>query len=430
MKMGRNDPSTPSIHAELGRVLDPVEQNRLARETRREGEARAAAATEARGGGGGGSARRRRDGLTHPPRRRRHPPPGARRLLAASPRVCGVVIGIPLSLVGSHGCSMFARGSPKLSTRLLAVANGTKKKCSPKCSGAAKTSPRSHLAEGTYNVTSLDLAKRDIPDLEDETLRQIEDREGFVDLIEEAEENDNRTSPYWYAVRPPHIRGLGVGTLRSLTLKGLTVLRQDFLNTDLPSLEDLHIGECTIAASIRVTSDAMPRLRHLDITDVAVMANDTKAGIDVLADELRTLRVSCYWGSSTEPPPTSDEFEMFRLPARFRASFTAYSSFRLRAPKLRVFDWRCCYADEVRVESVGRLSDVVVELAAGRKPRTTDEELSYVTVEQRDKLMTDILRGLMPGLQPLTGRNVKRKCVRRDDRWVCFEITNAMRILS
>ena len=48
----------------------------------------------------------------------------------------------------------------------------------------------------------------------------------------------------------------------------------------------------------------------------------------------------------------------FLLSSRFRASFTSYASFRLRAQKLWVFDWRCCYTDEVRVESVGRLSDV------------------------------------------------------------------------
>nr|CAB3468865.1 unnamed protein product [Digitaria exilis] len=35
--------------------------------------------------------------------------------------------------------------------------------------------------------------------------------------------------PHWYAVRLPRIHGASVDTLRSLTLDGLTVLRQEFL---------------------------------------------------------------------------------------------------------------------------------------------------------------------------------------------------------
>ncbi|GJM97601.1 hypothetical protein PR202_ga14537 [Eleusine coracana subsp. coracana] len=203
--------------------------------------------------------------------------------------------------------------------------------------------------------------------------------------------------PYWYAVRPPQLRGSGVSTLRSLTLKGPTVLCQDFLLAELPSLEHLHIGECTIAASINITSENMPRLRHLVIKDVCVMTKDTRAEINVLADELRTLRVSCETWSSTNPMTTDeDKLEAFCLRVRFQASFTTYSSFRLRAPRLRVFNWSCTYADEVCIESVGHLSDVVIKLAAGLKPRQYNEEVSYVTVDQRDKLMTDILtfRGL------------------------------------
>lgn len=74
-----------------------------------------------------------------------------------------------------------------------------------------------------------------------------------------------------------------------------------------------------------------------------------------------------------------------------------------------MFEWRCCYADEVCVESVGRLSSVAVEIAAGRVPRRFGDEGSRdVTVQQRDKLMTDILQGLMPGLQPRTWKDVKR----------------------
>ncbi|GJM97603.1 hypothetical protein PR202_ga14539 [Eleusine coracana subsp. coracana] len=102
-------------------------------------------------------------------------------------------------------------------------------------------------------------------------------------------------------------------------------------------------------------------------------------------------------------------------------------TFRLRGPRLRVFNWSCTYADEVCIDSVGHLSDVVIELAAGRKPMQYDEELSYVTVDQRDKLMRNILQGLMPGLRPLKWDDIKRyalKCVQRDDRWMCFELTN------
>ncbi|CAN6162919.1 unnamed protein product [Urochloa humidicola] len=228
--------------------------------------------------------------------------------------------------------------------------------------------------------------------------------------------------PYWYAVRPPRIHGPGAGTLRSLTLQGLTVLHQRFLLTSLPSLEDLHIGKCTLPDSIAITSDAMPRLKHLDIADVSVVSRGTRAGISVLANELRTLRVSCYGYSSTESRSDPD---WFLLPARFSASFTSYSCFRLRAPRLQVFEWRCCYADEVCIESVGRLLDVAVEIADGRMPRTSDEERTFVSTEQRDKLMTDILQGLVPGLKPRSWGNVKRKCVQHGDKWLCFQITSA-----
>lgn len=70
--------------------------------------------------------------------------------------------------------------------------------------------------------------------------------------------------------------------------------------------------------------------------------------------------VSCHDGGKPDPPSSH---EMLCVETLFRASFTEYSYFRLRAPKLRVFDWRCCYAKEVRVDAVGRhLSDVVIEL--------------------------------------------------------------------
>jgi hypothetical protein len=96
-------------------------------------------------------------------------------------------------------------------------------------------------------------------------------------------------------------------------------------------------------------------------------------------------------------------------PRRFCASFTPYSSFRVRAPTLRVFDWRCCYADEIYIENIGHRWNVVVELAAGQKVRRKyHEEVSYVTVDQRDGLMRNILQGLMLGLWSLNWEDVKR----------------------
>ncbi|KAG2538672.1 hypothetical protein PVAP13_9NG419870, partial [Panicum virgatum] len=205
---------------------------------------------------------------------------------------------------------------------------------------------------------------------------------------------------FWYAVRPPHIHGTSATTLQSLKLQGLTVLRQDFLLAALPSLEDLFIGDCTLPASIAITSDAMPRLRHLDIVDVSVMMRDTKAGISVLADELRMLRMSCHGYSSTESPSDPKWF-LLGLGSRFRASLTSYASFRLRAQRLWVFDWRCCYTDEVRVESVGRLSDVT-------DSRTAHKETWFVFKEYRDdKLMWDILQDLMRVLKPRSWGDVQ-----------------------
>ncbi|KAF8696348.1 hypothetical protein HU200_037257 [Digitaria exilis] len=224
---------------------------------------------------------------------------------------------------------------------------------------------------------------------------------------------------YSYALRPPRIHGPGVDTLRSLTLHGPTVLCQQGLllltGLLLPSLQDLHIAQCTLATSIDITSDAMPRLKHLDITDVSVMTDRTRAAINVLADGLRTLRMSCHMWSATEPP---SQRQMFSLRSLFQARFTTYSSFHLRAPRLQVFEWRCCYTDELRIESVGRLSGVAVEIAAGKVTRRFgDEGIRYVTIEQRDKLMTDILHGLMPGLQPRTWKDVKGYYY-----LICFEI--------
>ena len=187
------------------------------------------------------------------------------------------------------------------------------------------------------------------------------------------------------------------------------MVREDFplAATMFPSLEDLHIGECTLAASMSVTSDTMPRLKHLRFTDVSVRTDDTKAAVTVLADDLRTLRMSCRWYSKTESP---SEPLLFLCHSGVTAVFTKYSLFRLRAPKLAVFEWRCCYADEVRIEAVGRLSDVAIEADAGRTrtPTPIGTEPKYMIIQQRDKLVTDILQGLMPGLQPRTWKDVTR----------------------
>jgi hypothetical protein len=88
------------------------------------------------------------------------------------------------------------------------------------------------------------------------------------------------------------------------------------------ALEDLHIGECTLAASMSVTSDTMPCLKHLRFTDVSVRTDDTKAAITVLADDLRTLRMSCRWYSKTESP---SEPLLFLCHSGVTAVFTKYS---------------------------------------------------------------------------------------------------------
>jgi hypothetical protein len=214
--------------------------------------------------------------------------------------------------------------------------------------------------------------------------------------------------PFSFAVRPPRIHGPGLNALRSLTL-GDVVVREDFplVVTVFPSLEDLHIKGCILTVSMTISSDTMPRLKHLRFTEVSVTADDTKAAITVLADDLRTLRMSCRRCSYTESPSKP---LMFMCDGDGMAAFTKYSLVRLRAPKLAVFEWRCCYADEVRVDAVGRLSNVAIEIAAGRTRTRAPigTEPKFVTVQQRDKLMTDILQGLMPGLQPRTWKDVTR----------------------
>uniref|UniRef100_A0A0E0DVP1 F-box domain-containing protein n=1 Tax=Oryza meridionalis TaxID=40149 RepID=A0A0E0DVP1_9ORYZ len=93
---------------------------------------------------------------------------------------------------------------------------------------------------------------------------------------------------------------------------------------------------------------------------------------------------------------------------------------RLRAPKLRLFDWRCCYAKEVRVDAVGRhLSDVVIELFAGRLPRCYNEAKRFLQMEDCDKLMNHILQGIMPG----RWKYVQRNFIERDELRLRCEIT-------
>ncbi|EEE66249.1 hypothetical protein OsJ_22431 [Oryza sativa Japonica Group] len=130
---------------------------------------------------------------------------------------------------------------------------------------------------------------------------------------------------YWYAVRPPRVRGPGVTSLRWLALDGLTVLRpSDFLSTVVfPSLEGaehrrLHApGQHRHHVRHHAAAQAPPHhRRHL-------MSATTKAGIAVLADELREIRVSCR--CPTEPMSSSSPAAYHLLP-RFRALFTRYSS--------------------------------------------------------------------------------------------------------
>ncbi|CAD6338532.1 unnamed protein product [Miscanthus lutarioriparius] len=205
---------------------------------------------------------------------------------------------------------------------------------------------------------------------------------------------------FWYAVRPPHIHGAGVNALRYPTLLGHGGAR------GLPARHH----RVPVTASISISSDTLPRLKHLRFTNVSVRTDDTKAAITLLADDLRTIRMSCRRYSKTESP---SEPVLFLCHSGVTAVFTKYSLFRLRAPKLAVFEWRCCYADEVRIEAVGCLSDVAIEVAAGTMPTPTPivTEPKYMTIQQRDKLMTDILQGLMPGLQPRTWKDVSSKRV-------------------
>uniref|UniRef100_A0A0E0PSJ4 F-box domain-containing protein n=1 Tax=Oryza rufipogon TaxID=4529 RepID=A0A0E0PSJ4_ORYRU len=215
----------------------------------------------------------------------------------------------------------------------------------------------------------------------------------------------------WYSVRPPHVHGPGASALKSLTFKdSFMVLHPGYLqDTAFPSLEELHISGCTLSGSIEITSATMPRLKHLRIADVSVVSLGTAAAIAVLADELTTLRVSCHDGGKPDPPSSH---EMLCVETLFRASFTEYSCFRLRSPKLRVFEWRCCYAKEVRVDAVGRhLSDVVIELFAGRLPRCYNEAKRFLQMEDCDKLMNDILQGIMPGRWKYVQRKFVDKCI-------------------
>ncbi|KAL6618653.1 hypothetical protein ACP70R_033792 [Stipagrostis hirtigluma subsp. patula] len=92
---------------------------------------------------------------------------------------------------------------------------------------------------------------------------------------------------------------------------------------------------------------------------------------------------------------------MYRRSPSARAGHTVYSSVHLRAPKLRVLRWRVCWAYEVRIHSVGRLSDVAVELAYGVMPTIRPEKPRTITMEEAQALTRSILAGLLPGLRHL-----------------------------
>nr|CAB3464256.1 unnamed protein product [Digitaria exilis] len=72
---------------------------------------------------------------------------------------------------------------------------------------------------------------------------------------------------------------------------------------------------------------------------------------------------------------------------------------RVLAPRLRVLTWRVCWAYEVRIDSVGLLTDVAVELACGVMPRILPEVVRTITKEEARALMRSILAGLYPGLR-------------------------------
>jgi hypothetical protein len=90
---------------------------------------------------------------------------------------------------------------------------------------------------------------------------------------------------------------------------------------------------------------------------------------------------------------------MYRRTLCPRAGHTVYSFVHLRTPKLRMLSWRVCWACEVRVHNVGRLSSVAVELAYGEMPRIIPEKIRTLTKEEAHGLMRSILAGLWPGLR-------------------------------
>ncbi|OEL29980.1 hypothetical protein BAE44_0009002 [Dichanthelium oligosanthes] len=208
-----------------------------------------------------------------------------------------------------------------------------------------------------------------------------------------------------FAIQLPSIHGLGVSSLRSFTLEARFTLRWDTLaELRFPSLEDLTIADCTLAAGsgMAISSATMPRLRHLRVRDVTVVDAWRLGSITVDAEELTTLHMSCRVYSRPlrrgEPQWTT-----YRRTPYPRAGHTVYSSVHLRTPKLRVLSWRVCWAYEVRIQSVGRLSDVVVELAYGEMPMIIPEEIKTITREEARALMRSVLAGLWPGLRHLGG---------------------------
>lgn len=108
------------------------------------------------------------------------------------------------------------------------------------------------------------------------------------------------------------------------------------LTSLLPSLEDLHIAQCTLDASIDIMSDAMPRLKHLDITDdVSVMTDRTKASIDVLADELRTRSPHVVPLVELDGTTVADVSPAFALPGKLYYVLVLPPA-RAEAPGVRV----------------------------------------------------------------------------------------------
>jgi hypothetical protein len=99
-----------------------------------------------------------------------------------------------------------------------------------------------------------------------------------------------------FAIQLPTIHGAGVSSLKTFVLEARLMLRWDTLaGLRFPSLEDLSIADCSLAAGsgMAITSAAMPRLKHLRVTNVTVVDAGRPGSITVDAEELTTLHMSC-----------------------------------------------------------------------------------------------------------------------------------------